>query len=53
MDTINFNFLCNNAKRFQTSKKRLKYLTTSKIKYFPMVLHFILTRNALQKGERK
>ena len=35
MDAINFNFLCNNVKGLQTSKKRLKWFENFKIKIFP------------------
>ena len=48
MDAINFNFLCNNVKGLQTSKKRLKLFDYFKNKIFPNVF----TRNAFHKGEQ-
>ena len=35
MDAINFNFLCNNVKDLQTSKKRLKFFKYFKNKILP------------------
>ena len=41
MDAINFNFLCNNVKGLQTSKKRLKLFNYFKNKIFPNGIIFL------------
>ena len=51
MVAINFNFLCNNLKGLQTSKKRLKLFNYFKNNIFPNHILF-LQQNALHKGER-
>ena len=41
MDTITFNFLCNNVKGLQTSKKRLNLFNYFKSKMFPNNIIFL------------
>ena len=53
MDTINFNFFCNNFKGLQTSKKRLYLLNHFKNKIFPNGILFLQEMHSTKENESK
>ena len=51
MDAINFNFVCNNVKGSQTSRKRLKWFKYFKIKIFPNGIIFLQETHSTKDNE--
>ena len=51
MDAVNFNFLCNNAKGLQPSKKRLKLFNYLKNKLFPNGIIFLQEMHSTKENE--
>ena len=53
MDAVNFNFLCNNVKGLQTSKKRLKLFSYFKNKIFLNGIIFLQETHSTKENEIK